>query len=456
MIEIIVNFVIFFIVIAGSLIFVMRLKNVSKGYRIFFATYILFWIPLKMLREYTSVLQNQIDASIVWLPLMVYGLVGIFIRPFVDYIAMTFRSRKLILYSAVIIGIISFIPISIQQTTLTNTIQSIGVGVGASMIGTYELMFKEQYTKNRSFLTVLIMAFPPLIADFIAAPVQSIIKVYAVSQANNYTFILSLMWTICIFINLIVILVLVFVKENRMLIGLARTNNKIQTNSTQLSFFGLLCIVGFLIAFVKFSNSGAIATLTIENMAKNLNITNEVSSIQAYTSSLFSFSQLLGTLFVSLFLIKKTNKITAFSVGIGIWIVFELTVSFINNPFAYFAVSSLNGFGYGILYNLVLAYVLALSFDKKKLKNGVYKIRKISPMGIYQAVLSTGIAFSSFYTTYLKTVLVSNNSYMIVNLSILAFIVCLEIMYYVVYVLDKRSFVNTTLLLQKQIETQKL
>ena len=124
---------------------------------------------------------------------MVYGLVGIFIRPFVDYIAMTFRSRKLILYSAVIIGIISFIPISIQQTTLTNTIQSIGVGVGANMIWTYELMFKEQYTKNRSFLTVLIMAFPPLIADFIAAPVQSIIKVYAVSQANNYTFILSLM-----------------------------------------------------------------------------------------------------------------------------------------------------------------------------------------------------------------------------------------------------------------------
>ena len=103
-----------------------------------------------------------------------------------------------------------------------------------------------------------------------------------------------------------------------MLIGLARTNTKIQTNSTQLSFFGLLCIVGFLIAFVKFSNSGAIATLTIENMAKNLNITNEVSSIQAYTSSLFSFYQLLGTLFVSLFLIKKTNKITAFSVGIGI------------------------------------------------------------------------------------------------------------------------------------------
>ncbi|MDE7112141.1 MAG: hypothetical protein K2N92_00925, partial [Malacoplasma sp.] len=104
-----------------------------------------------------------------------------------------------------------------------------------------------------------------------------------------------------------------------------------------------------------------------------------------------------------------------------------------------------------ILYNLVLAFILTLSFENKKLKNGRYEIRKISPMGIYQAILAVGIASSSFFTTYLKTVLVSTNSYMTVNLSILAFIIGLEIMYYIVYLLDKKSFFNQQINL-KQIK----
>ncbi|MDE5949851.1 MAG: hypothetical protein K2G54_03165 [Malacoplasma sp.] len=453
MTEIIINSVIFFIVFLSSIFFVFRLKNVGKGYKIFFVSYILFWIPLKMLREYTSVIQNQIDPSIVWLPLMSYGLIGIFIRPFVDYLSLYLRNRKIILYAAVLIGIVSFIPISVVQTTATNTIQSIGVGVGASMIGTYELMFKEQYTKNRSFLTVSIMAFPPLLADFIGAPIQSIIKVSAISQntPQMYNFMLSIMWMIGIVIFLIVFIVLWCVKENRMLVGIIRTNNKIKNSSTQLSFFVLLCIVGFLIAFIKFSNSGSIATLTIENLAENQGIKNQVSSIQGYIASLFSFFQLLGTLFVSMFLIKKTSKIISFTVGVVCWIIFELVVSFNQNPYVYFGISSLNGFAYGILYNLVLAFILTLSFENKKLKNGRYEIRKISPMGIYQAILAVGIASSSFFTTYLKTVLVSTNSYMTVNLSILAFIIGLEIMYYIVYLLDKKSFFNQQINL-KQIK----
>ena len=443
MIEIIVNSLIFLIVFASSIFFIFRLKNVGKGYKIFFISYILFWIPLKMLREYTSIMQNKIDAEIVWLPLMVYGLIGVFIRPFVDFLSMYLRNRKIILYLAIISGIISFIPISIVQNTFTNTFQSIGVGIGASMIGTYELMFKEQYTKSKSFLTVSIMAFPPLLADFIGAPLQSIIKLSAISKDSPtaYTSTLAMMWILSIVVYLIVFLILYFVKENRMFVGLLKNNNKIKNNKYQLSFFILICFVGFLVAFIKFSNSGSIATLTIENLAKQHNITTAISSIQGYIASLFSLFQLLGTLFVSMFLIKKTSKIMSFSVGIVIWVIFELIVSFNTNPYIYFAISSLNGFAYGILYNLILAYVLTLSFDNKRLKNGRYEIKKISPMGIYQSILAIGIAASSFFTTYLKNILKNtSNGFLIVNLSILAFIVGLEIIYYFVYTMDKKIF----------------
>ena len=183
LLEIIINSVIFIVVFSCSLLFVFKLKNATKGYKIFFISYVVFWIPLKLLRDYTSIIQNQIDSTIVWLPLVMYGLVGIFIRPLADWLSLYLKNRKIILYGAVAIGILTFIPIIIYPSTETNVVQSIGVGVGASMIGTYELMFKEQYTKSKSFLTVSIMAFPPLIADFISAPIQSTIKI--ISSSNN-------------------------------------------------------------------------------------------------------------------------------------------------------------------------------------------------------------------------------------------------------------------------------
>ncbi|WPL39874.1 hypothetical protein [Malacoplasma iowae] len=158
LLEITINSIIFVIVFSCSLLFVFKLKNVTKGYKIFFISYVVFWIPLKLLRDYTSIIQNEINPHIVWLPLVMYGLVGIFIRPIADWLSLYIKNRKIILYMAVSIGIITFIPIIIYPSTETNIVQSVGVGIGASMIGTYELMFKEQYTKSKSFLTVSIMA----------------------------------------------------------------------------------------------------------------------------------------------------------------------------------------------------------------------------------------------------------------------------------------------------------
>jgi hypothetical protein len=48
----------------------------------------------------------------------------------------------------------------------------------------------------------------------------------------------------------------------------------------------------------------------------------------------------------------------------------------------------LNGFSYGIVYNMILGFVLQRRFNTKKQ----------SPMGIYQAVISLGIMVSNFYT----------------------------------------------------------
>ena len=439
LLEIIINLVIFLVVFSCSLLFVFKLKNVTKGYKIFFISYVVFWIPLKLLRDYTSIIQNQIDSTIVWLPLVMYGLVGIFIRPLADWLSLYLKNRKIILYGAVAIGILTFIPIIIYPSTETNVVQSIGVGVGASMIGTYELMFKEQYTKSKSFLTVSIMAFPPLIADFISAPIQSTIKIIS-SSNNSQSLNLNIfiyLWVVGIGFYIITFLILFFVKEDRSKVGTTLNNIRLDNNENKTSFssislFVLVCITGFFISFIKFSNSGSIATLTIQNLAQNIGIQDKIASIQAYLSTIFSLAQLLGTVFVANFLVKKTNKLVSFSIGICLWILFQLVVIFNQNPYVYFGVSFFNGFAYGILYNLVLAYVLSMSF----------KTNKITPMGIYQCILSIGIASSSFLIPYLKEVLKNNQGYLIVNYTLLVAIAVLELIFATAYIFDRQIYKN--------------
>ena len=439
LLEIIINLVIFLVVFSCSLLFVFKLKNVTKGYKIFFISYVVFWIPLKLLRDYTSIIQNQIDSTIVWLPLVMYGLVGIFIRPLADWLSLYLKNRKIILYGAVAIGILTFIPIIIYPSTETNVVQSIGVGVGASMIGTYELMFKEQYTKSKSFLTVSIMAFPPLIADFISAPIQSTIKIIS-SSNNSQSLNLNIfiyLWVVGIGFYIITFLILFFVKEDRSKVGTTLNNIRLDNNENKTSFksislFVLVCITGFFISFIKFSNSGSIATLTIQNLAQNIGIQDKIASIQAYLSTIFSLAQLLGTVFVANFLVKKTNKLVSFSIGICLWILFQLVAIFNQNPYVYFGVSFFNGFAYGILYNLVLAYVLSMSF----------KTNKITPMGIYQCILSIGIASSSFLIPYLKEVLKNNQGYLIVNYTLLVAIAVLELIFATAYIFDRQIYKN--------------
>ncbi len=436
-INLVVNIIIFILVFSVSLFFIMRLKNVSKGYKIFFISYIVFWIPLKLLRDYTSIIQKEIDKEIIWLPLMMYGLIGIFIRPLADMLSTKLRNRKIILYMAVIIGIISFIPIIIVQNTATNIIQSLGVGVGASMIGIYELMFKEQYTSNRSFLTVSIMAFPPLIADFASAPIQSIVRMLNLQNQSSSWNLLAILWIIGIVFYAITFVILFFTKEDRMLIGMYHKKEIPINQNNSILFFASLCLVGFLITFVKFSNSGSIATLTIDNLFNKTmpNVSSDVrANLSSYISTAFSLSQLFGTVFLSVFLIKKFNKLIAFSVGIVIWVIYQLVISFNNNPYVYFSLSTLNGFAYGILYNLVLAYVLTLSFRNQK----------ISPMGIYQGVLSIGIMSSSFLIPFLKNLLKNDSASTMINLSLLGGVILLELLFASVYFLDKKIFIKNT------------
>jgi predicted MFS family arabinose efflux permease len=118
-------------------------------------------------------------------------------------------------------------------------------------------------------------------------------------------------------------------------------------------------------------------------------------------SLVFSLGQLIGGLLVGLFLIKKLKKFWTFTLGCCIWIVYHFLSIYISNPYGFLVLHAINGFAYGMVYNLILGFVLQKAFISKK----------ISPMGIYQSVMSVGIMCSSFFTSWLKTSALNQKDY---------------------------------------------
>jgi hypothetical protein len=99
--------------------------------------------------------------------------------------------------------------------------------------------------------------------------------------------------------------------------------------------------------------------------------------------------QLFGGLITGLILINRIGKMFSFTIGCAVWIIYEIMGIYILNPLGYLAIHVLNGFSYGVVYNLILGFILQKTFNSKKL----------SPVGVYQSVLSIGITGSSFFTT---------------------------------------------------------
>ena len=106
-------------------------------------------------------------------------------------------------------------------------------------------------------------------------------------------------------------------REKRKVVGIELGYYKdLRKNSNLLqdwSFFIILAIIGSLIAFIKFSNSDAMATLHIQNLGLLTN--NNVAPYEGYISVIFSLFQLLAGILMGMVLIKKIDTIKIFLIG---------------------------------------------------------------------------------------------------------------------------------------------
>ena len=430
-VSIAVNISIFVVILIASIILISKLKLQDKGYKYLFVLYTVFWIPIMLVRPYRGTMQNAIgDVEFVWIVTAAYGFVGIFMRIFADWISYIFKYRKAFLYFCIIAQIGLFIPILVNVNTTSNILQACAIGIGASCIGTYELLFKEQYGNKKAFLTVSVLSIPPLLANFLTAPIQSVVKTAATVNKVVDPNTLVIMWIIAFCFLVVALIMLFFLKEVRQQTLFNKRQMDYlhpmqQKQNQQLMFFIGLAIIGSLIAFIKFSNSDSVATSHIQQLAKYNNTSS--AAYEGYLSVVFSLFQLVAGVLMGTILIRRFSISKIFLLGSIVWITYEISAAFIRNPIAYICIHGLNGFAYGIIYNLILAIVLRLSSSKKV----------ITKMGWYQSILAIGITASGWFTPWLKQTLMANNDsfdsymhvYMIENLILLGVIVFVTILF---------------------------
>lgn len=435
-----VNIGIFLIILLGSILLIQKIKLKNQGYKYLFILYTFFWIPIMLLRSYRGTMQTLIDPQFLWIVTSIYGFVGIFVRLFADIINYLFKYRKAFLYFSLTIQMLLIVPLMININTANNILSAISIGIGASCIGTYELLFREQYGSNKkAFLTISILSIPPLLANFLTAPIQSIVKTASTVNGVVDHDKLIYMWYIGAIFILITFIMLIFYKERKRntytLLNkkLEKYNSiKIKNNSSTILFIAL-AIIGSIIAFVKFSNSGSMGTLHLQNLAYYSN--NNCQSYEGYLSVVFSLAQLTAGVLIGTILIRKMNTISIFSIGAISWIIYCISTSFIRNPIGYFTIHLLNGFGYGILYNLILAIVLSITLDNKI----------ITKVGLYQSILAIGITASGWFTNWLKTILKKSgdfdnymHTYMIQNMVLLVAIILIFISFIFVTIYNNK------------------
>ena len=106
----------------------------------------------------------------------------------------------------------------------------------------------------------------------------------------------------------------------------------------------------------------------------------------------FSVFQLLGALLFGYLVMKNTSNIKILVIGLSVWTFYHVCAILYFNPSFFISIHSLIRFAYGLLYKLLLGYVLSLSFNKKY----------FTPMKIYQSILAIGITVSKFFTTFIS------------------------------------------------------
>ena len=353
--------------------------ELKKEQIIIFWILVLFWTAISIIRAYrklyaitpieqgglslTPVLAAQIAAG--------YGLMSLIIRLPMFLASDIFKRRKVFIQIALFLLILTSFLVAFNANYLTLYLSSLSLGISAAMLALFNVIFSETFSKDKAAVSVSILSIAPLLAEFMAAPIQYILTMNTYKQFNY-------MWLVSGVIALITF-VLTFIMKDYRPVDSDFSFNKVKVVLKHKSFI-YICLLAVLLSFIKFSTSGA------NMIAYGKTDLNMTPLMLAYIDAVFAVPQLIAGVLVGVYLTHKWGIQKTLLFLLGCLLTFYIIALYINNPYIIYFSYTLNGLGYGGAYNILIA--LAMQYFDREYRN--------VSMGIYQAFFALGIYYGDY------------------------------------------------------------
>lgn len=358
-------------------IFLIKKYKLTR-YQVFvFVLLVLFWSAINIIRAYRknyatgSIADGGLglDLSAAATMAAAYGLISIFVRLPVFALSDFFKSRKFFIALALAFVLGSSILVIVDPSYESLYWSSLALGAGASLLSLFNVMFAETFSPKQAIFSVSVLSVAPLLAEFLMSPLQ-----YVATSTKPIDY--AWMWGVSAVLSAFALIFLMFVKDNK-----KPTRNfslaKVKKALTNPHFI-LLSLLGIVVSFVRFASSGS----NMNNFAKTELIAMSPLLI-AYVEMVYSIAQLVAGVLVGIVLKKKIGVKWTLILGLSLSGIFTILASFITDPTTLFWLNALNGFGYGLTYNVLLGMAMQ-PFD--------LDMREVT-MGIYQTFFAVGIYY---------------------------------------------------------------
>lgn len=353
--------------------------ELKKDQIIIFWILVLFWSAISIIRAYrklyaitpvengglslTPLLASQIAAG--------YGLMSLIVRLPMFIASDIFRRRKIFVQISLFLLIVTSFLVAFNGSYTTLYLSSLSLGVSATMLALFNVMFSETFSKEKAALSVSILSVAPLLAEFIAAPIQYIFTINEYKHFN-YMWIVSGILAVATFI-------LTFMMKDYRPVNSGFSFDKVKVVLKHGSFI-YVCIMALLLSFVKFATSGA-------NMIAYGKTSLGMSPLMlAYMDAVFAIPQLIAGVLVGVYFTRKWGLQKTLLFMFGCALAFYIIALYINNPYIIYFSYILNGLGYGGAYNVLIS--LAMQYFDREYRN--------VSMGIYQAFFALGIFYGDY------------------------------------------------------------
>ena len=376
------------VIFTGVIIYVLSKKyKLDKNQKIIFWMLVLFWTSISIIRAYRKVyIVDQISMGGLGGSLIIasqvtsaYGLISCIIRLPVFFLTDILQKRKVFIQIAMGIIVVTSFTVFKRPSIEAVYYFSLAIGLGASMLAVFNVMFSETFSESNASVSASILAVAPLLAEFMAAPIQYI-GTYGSYKNYNY------LWLFSCTIGLISLIISMNMREIENKSQFSREKVRIVLTNKR---FLVVCVIGIIISFVKFSTSGP---NMIVYARKYLNMP---AIMLAYLDTMFATPQLIASVLVGTYFKKKLGIEKTLLLSLGSFLCFYAIILFTNNPYLAFFGYIFNGFGYGGTYISLIS--IALQYFEQKNRN-------IS-MGIFQAFFAFGIFFGDrIYVVLSKSV----------------------------------------------------